>query len=154
MAETAIVFRQIDQVREASLMLFNIPLKKYQLIGQYYLGWSAYRRGEDAQNIFENVVETSKTYKAKGLISLAASEVARGNYDSAFNLCQKVTRSTDTPSSILTAARSIAFLKSVNGDHRQAFKDLEKLAPLARFASPTAYYNYLNSLAVELVLHR
>jgi tetratricopeptide (TPR) repeat protein len=149
-AEIAYWFRQSAIVEEAGLMLSNLPLKEYQLIGQYYLGWCAYRRGEDAQSIFENVAENSITYKAKGLISLAASEVARNDFDSALNLCQEVTKQTENPSLLLTAARSVAFLKSMEGDHHHALKDLERLAPLARYASPVAYYNYLNSLAVEL----
>jgi hypothetical protein len=151
LAETAIAFRQTEQVEEVGLMLSRLPIKEYQLIGQHYLGWSVVRRGGDARSIIENVIENSKTYKAKGLMSLAASEVSRQDYGSAFKLCQEVTRWTDNPSLLLTASRSIAFLKSLDGHHKRALNDLEKLAPLARYANPVAYYNYLNSFAVELL---
>ena len=44
-------------------------------------------------------------------------------------------------------------VKALEGDHRGALGDLEKMLPLVRIASasqPYAYYDYLNSLAVEL----
>src|SRR5262249_6560628 len=46
----------------------------------------------------------------------------------------------------------IAALKGINGDHRAAVKDLERLYPLERSMAsfyPHEYYSYLNSLAVE-----
>jgi hypothetical protein len=47
----------------------------------------------------------------------------------------------------------IAVVKATDGDHRGALADLEKMFPLVRMASaqqPYAYYDYLNTLAVEL----
>jgi hypothetical protein len=57
------------------------------------------------------------------------------------------------PQTFLTSQRNIAVLKSIDGDHRGAFSDLEKLLPLARVVGrwqPYLFYEHLNSLAVEL----
>jgi tetratricopeptide (TPR) repeat protein len=46
-----------------------------------------------------------------------------------------------------------AACSGVNGDHRRASSDLEQLLPLVRALSaryPALYFDYLNSLAVEL----
>jgi hypothetical protein len=46
-----------------------------------------------------------------------------------------------------------ALVKALEGDHRGALVDLEKMFPLVRMANsqqPYAYYDYLNTLAVEL----
>ena len=57
------------------------------------------------------------------------------------------------PMTLYTASRMTAVMKSIEGDHRSALTDLEKMFPLVRMASlqqPYAYYDYLNTLAVEL----
>src|SRR5260370_41343396 len=44
-------------------------------------------------------------------------------------------------------------VRGMAGDHRGAVADLERMFPLARLASsrqPYAYYDYMNTLAVEL----
>jgi hypothetical protein len=51
---------------------------------------------------------------------------------------------------IITALRGIAVLKAKEGYHKHALKDLESIYPLARYAPPHIYFDYLNSLAVEL----
>jgi hypothetical protein len=51
------------------------------------------------------------------------------------------------------ATRMIAVIRGMSGDHRGAVADLESIFPLARMAGslqPHTYYDYLNSLAVEL----
>ena len=47
----------------------------------------------------------------------------------------------------------VAAVRSIHGDHRQALESLEKLFPLVRLVGrqhAPLYYDYLNSLAVEL----
>jgi hypothetical protein len=47
-------------------------------------------------------------------------------------------------------SRAIAVVKSKEGYHKAALKDLENIAPLVRYTTIQAQYDYLNSLAVEL----
>src|SRR6185503_7912031 len=96
------------------------------------------------------VIEKSQTYKAKGLISLAAVEASKGDLASGINLYTEAMKYADKPSVFLRGARSIAIIKSMEGFHNQALKDLETIAPLTRYISPVDRYQYLNSLAVEL----
>ena len=47
----------------------------------------------------------------------------------------------------------IAVVRSIQGDHKQALDDLERLFPMAQAIGkyyPAFYYEYLNSLAIEL----
>jgi len=149
-AETAYAFRQTDRVEELGLILSNISIKEYSLIGQYYLGWCAYRKGENAQSIFEQVITKSKTYKIKGLISLAAVEAGKGDYARELELYTEAAKHADNHTNLLTSLRAIAVVKAKEGYQRQALKDLESIAPLIHHASPKTYFDYLNSLAVEL----
>ena len=79
--EAAHSYREIETVNELGQILSLHPIKEYRLIGEYYLGWCAYRNGEDVQSVFEKVLETSQTYKTKALWSLAAIESSKGNYE-------------------------------------------------------------------------
>jgi hypothetical protein len=57
------------------------------------------------------------------------------------------------PATLYFTSRMSAVVKALEGDHRGALADLEKIFPLVRMASsqqPYAYYDYLNTLAVEL----
>ncbi|MEK6286622.1 MAG: hypothetical protein AABO57_12855 [Acidobacteriota bacterium] len=57
------------------------------------------------------------------------------------------------PATLCFASWMTAVVKAMEGDHRGALADLESMFPLVRLASsvqPYAYYEYLNTLAVEL----
>ncbi|MCI0491208.1 MAG: hypothetical protein L0229_31850, partial [Blastocatellia bacterium] len=149
-AEAACDFRQIDRLEELASLLSGFPMKEYRLIGQYYQGWCAYRRGEDARYIFEEVIEESKTYKARALLSLAAVEARKGDFVSEGCHYIEAMKRADSLTTIIKASRGIAVIKAMEGFHQHALKDLEAMAPSVRYASPDAYYAYLNSLAVEL----
>jgi tetratricopeptide (TPR) repeat protein len=149
-AEAAQAFRQIDDLEEIGLVLSNHPVKEYRLIGQYYLGWYGHVRGMDARSTFEKVAEQSTAYKAKAIIGLAAIEARSGNYDSELGFFTEALKAAQTPSTTIDTLRAIAVIKAKEGYHRQALKDLESLYSLARYAPPHLYFDYLNSLAVEL----
>jgi hypothetical protein len=62
-------------------------------------------------------------------------------------------RSTKASHDISTGVRAnlgIAIYKSIEGFHKQSLSDLENLYSLARLSSPVVYFDYLNSLAIEL----
>src|SRR5437764_8319748 len=79
-SERTHILRQGWWLEELSIALADFPLKEYRMIGQYYQGWCARRRGEDAKATFETVVEQSEAFRAKALISLAAIEAGSENY--------------------------------------------------------------------------
>src|ERR1041384_6926124 len=54
--KTAHAFRQIEQVRELATILCNIPIKEFQLIGQYYLVWCNCRESVYKAEALENLI--------------------------------------------------------------------------------------------------
>jgi tetratricopeptide (TPR) repeat protein len=149
-AETAQMLRQTDIVRECGLLLSNFPLKEYQLIGQYYLGWLEYWNGSlVSANLFENIFEQSKTYKAKSLMTLAALSAAQGQLENEMRYDIEALKYADIPTSI-KLLRGIAVVKAKEGFHKHAVRDLESILPYIRYAGPYASCQHLNSLAVEL----
>src|ERR1051325_5788049 len=60
-AEAAFYLRQTADLKELGSLLSNLPIKEYQLIGQYYIGWCEYYNGANETQTFENVLETSIT---------------------------------------------------------------------------------------------
>jgi tetratricopeptide (TPR) repeat protein len=149
-AEIAQAFRHTDRLEEFGLLLSHLPIGEYQIIGQYYLGWSKFRGGENAQPVFEKVIEQSKTYKTKGLISLGALMFGNRDFPSAIRYYTEALRTENSPSVFVPVARTIAVIKATEGSHKQALKELESILPLARYTDPKSYYDYLNSYAVEL----
>jgi hypothetical protein len=148
-AEWFQAIRHIEKLEAVAEVLSNIPYRQYQLIGQYYLGWCGYRKGEDTRALFEMVVEESNIYRAKGLISLAGVETAKKDHATAGKFYQEAVRWSQNPSAFVSAAKGIAVFKAVDGDHQGALKDLQALYPVARYSNTKVYYDYLNSLAVE-----
>jgi tetratricopeptide (TPR) repeat protein len=148
--KAAHAFRQVEKVTELSQILVNSPIKEYQLIGQYYLAWSKYRDNENQPQILERVIEQSRTYKTKALISRAALEVYKGNLNHALHFYMESFKTNPTVSDYIVASRGIATLKSIEGFKESALKDLERLLPLLRHAEPFASADVLNSYAVEL----
>jgi tetratricopeptide (TPR) repeat protein len=148
--EVAHSYRETSIVEELGQVLSHHPIKEYRLVGQYYLGWCAYRKGIDAQTVFEGVVEASQTYRTKALWSLAAIESTKGNYEAELkHFIESLKYVTDLPTRI-DLTRGIAVVKAKEGYHQHALKDLEILIPSLRYANPHTYYDCLNSYAVEL----
>lgn len=149
-AEQAQTLRHPEWLDELSTVLSHSPIKEYQLIGQYYQGWCAYRRNEDARATFETVAEQSDAYRPKALISLAAVEVGNSNYTEAVKYYQEAIRLSENISTTVQAIRGVIVLETLDGGHAMAVKQLEELEPLVPSLTPFARNQYLNSLAVEL----
>ena len=146
-AEYCYVFRKVKQAEETARLLINLPLRQYQLIGQYYLGWCKYARGADVKSIFERVAEHAPSqYRARAMHTLAALAAKEGN--TASELRWIVESMKVSPS--LEGLRGMAIVKAREGFHTSSLKDLEACMPLARYADALSYYDYLNSYAVEL----
>lgn len=155
LAEQAHASRQYDQLREAALLLSNLPLNNYQAVGTYFSGVAAYKLGrgdrQQARSLFERAVDTAPdTYKVKGILSLAAVSFDRGDFDSALYYYRETLRASKLATESLEAVRGMAIVRSIEGSHRQAVEDLEKVLPVIKYAPPHIYFDLLNSYAVEL----
>ena len=163
LADHAYGLRQVDTIEKTSELLLNLPLGgEYESIGRYYQALSIYQRGAsaDARVLLEQVAGTLPIrFKAKALLSMSVTFYESGDLQSYLMLnleASRVAGSSDwrDPQSFVKAQNNIAVLKSVDGDHRGALADLERLFPLARARwrwDPYSYYEHLNSLAVELM---
>lgn len=148
---TAYAFRQTEQTRELAKVLINIPIKEFQLVGQYYLIWCKCRESEYQIEALEKIIEETDTYKSKALISRGTFELYKRRPEAAFHFYTEALKTSLTISDHVVAARSIAATKAIEGFHTSALRDLERLLPIVRYAEPLTYYEVINSYAVELV---
>jgi tetratricopeptide (TPR) repeat protein len=149
-AETAQNFRHTERLESLGTILSNLPIKEYQHIGQYYLAWCGYRKGQNTQISLETVVDHSNSYRAKAFLLLAGMETAKGDYPAAIRFYQDAVKWSQNLSTIVSAAKGIAVFKANEGSHNTAIKELEALYPITRYINDRIYYDYLNSYAVEL----
>ena len=149
--KAAYAFRQVERVAELSRILINIPVEEYRLIGGYYLVWCQFREAKCHEMTLERIIEQTHSYKSKALTSRGSFELYKGKADAALYFYAEALRANPTASEYIVAARGIATAKSEEGFHASALRDLEGLLRLLRHAEPLAYYEVLNSYAVELI---
>ncbi|HWX40101.1 MAG TPA: hypothetical protein VN345_03030 [Blastocatellia bacterium] len=164
-AEHAHDLRQLgslDQIRRAIL---DLPLPAaYKSVARYYEALRAHDFGrgdlDRAQRILQQVVDDGPgAYRARGLISLAAIAHRRADRGTAVFLYLEANRVAMRgpifdPCGMLRSCKMMAAMSGMEGDHRRALAMLEGLLPLAnavRSSRPRAYFDFLNSLAVELM---
>jgi tetratricopeptide (TPR) repeat protein len=148
--KVAHAFRQIEQVRELSRLLLNIPIREYQLIGQYYLYWCGYRNQECDIASLETIIDHTRIYKAQALLSRGAIEYDNRRNQEALYFFTEALKARPNVSEYIAISTAIAVAKAVDGFHNLALSDLEKLLPIIKHAEPRLYFDYLNSYAVEL----
>jgi hypothetical protein len=148
--KTACAFRQVEQVRELASILMNVPIRECQVIGQYYVLWCQSRERKYCDELLENIIDQTETYKTKGLLTRAAFAIYKGECEVALRFYIDSFKANPTPSDYIAASRGIALAKSMEGFHVSALRDLERLIPLLRYAEPLTYYDVINSYAVEL----
>ena len=163
LADHAYGLRQVDTVEKTSELLLNLPLgREYESIGRYYQALCIHQGGAfaDARILLEQVAGTLPIrFRAKARLAMSVTFYESADLQSFLMLnleASRVAGSSDwrDPQSFVKAQNNIAVLKSVDGDHRGALADLERLFPLARALwrwDPYLYYDYVNSLAVELM---
>ena len=146
-AYQAKAFRRAAEVRQAAEILCNLPVKDFQVIGQYYLAWCERRTNPQASNIFEKIAENAPPYyRALAMHSLAALSAREQDYESELYWFAESLKVHPSPEAFI----GLAVIKAKQGDHRHAVKDLEHILPFMKYAPPHIYFDYLNSLAVEL----
>jgi len=153
--ERAYAFRQFHLVREVGEGLSRLPFRDFQAVGHYFLAVASNSCGQgdqqEARKLFELVADTaSSKYKAKAILSLAGVSANTGNYDAELYYFSESLKASQDIATTLVSHRGIAVYKAREGNHRHAIRDLENLASLIKHAPASAYFDYLNSYAVEL----
>jgi hypothetical protein len=149
--KTAHAFRQVEKVAELSRILVNNPIKEYQLIAQYYLLWCKYRTPHYDISALEEIIDQTRTFKAQALLSCGAFEYDHRRNDTALYFFNEALKARPTISEFISISIGIAVAKSIEGFHKLALNDMERLIPLIKYAEPKLYYDFLNSYAVLLV---
>jgi tetratricopeptide (TPR) repeat protein len=162
LAEQAYGLRQVDKLADLSEALLALPLPRpYRSAARYFRGLELIRRGDLdlAKSVLEAVAaEPPHRYTARAIESLGVLFQTRGDFESALKLymdasCRAAEKGSADFLTPIFAYRNVAVLKSVDGDHKAALAYLERMLPIARAIGschPAVYYDYLNSLAVEL----
>lgn len=112
--------------------------------------WCKCRELKYPASVLEEIIEQTQTYKTKALFSRGALEWYKGKTEAAMYFYKEALKTSPTISEYIDLSRTIAVLKSQEGFHKSAIKDLENLIPVMRYAEPRLYYDLLNSYAVEL----
>jgi tetratricopeptide (TPR) repeat protein len=148
--KVARTFRRIEQIKELSRLLLNIPIREYQLIAQYYLVWCDSLETDYQIEALERITEQTETYKSQALSSIAAFEGAKGQLGAAMYFYIEAMKASRTISDYVEASLSIAMIKSLEGFHASALKDIENLIPVIKHTEARIFFNFHNSYAVEL----
>jgi tetratricopeptide (TPR) repeat protein len=164
LAERSHLFRELETLDTASHLLMRLPLpRQYASVGRYYQALRLQQFGhgdlDKARRLFERVADDAPLfYRTRATVALGANAWRRGHFQTALSWYRDATRLAPrdlfcAAYSTLQARQMLAVAASLNGDHRGSLRLLEDLSPLAslqRGSQPLAYYEYLNSLAVEL----
>lgn len=164
LAEHAHAFREMEGLGHVSQILVSLPLpRQYNAVGRYYQALCIQRFGrgdvERPVSLFELAVENAPPqYRVRAIISLSANAFYKRDYESTARLCDEASRLASRndlcdPYATLHIQRMSALINSEDGNHSGSVALLENLFPLARTISrwhPHVYYDYMNSLAVEL----
>jgi tetratricopeptide (TPR) repeat protein len=165
LAERSHLFRELETLDSASRLLMQLPLPlQYRSVGCYYQALRLQQFGhgdlDKARRLFERVADDAPVfYRTRAMVSLGANAWQKGDFQTALSLYHDATRLAPrdflcATFSTLQARRMLAVAASLNGEHRSSLKLLEDLSPLAsmlRASQPLGYYEYVNSLAVELI---
>ncbi|MGA9768517.1 MAG: hypothetical protein WBV94_05720 [Blastocatellia bacterium] len=153
--------RRAAVVESISQALINLPLPaSYRQVGQYHLTMCIKNQGrpDEAKKQLEALAsDIPHRYKSRAIISLAGMASEKGDFQSGLPLYVEASRVAGTqrfsdPVVKIVAQRMIAVIKSIDGDHKGALADLDRLFPFVRAVSrwePYLFYEHLNSLAVE-----
>jgi len=158
-ARQARTARQMDAVEEACQLIIGLPLSdRLKAIARYYQTESLLTRGDysAARHALERIVEEATPhYRARALQSIGATYTLSREADAALPFYLAAAKTARDVDAFIFAGsqKEMAIIRSFHGDHKQALTDLERLFPLVRALArlyPAFYYDYLNSLAVEL----
>ena len=167
-AEQALRFRQAETIKTLTKLTAQLPLpRELRITETYYNGMAEYFGGEVASSRpkLETVAEAKETpphFRARAISCLGqryfysdadaqsakqlfdeAGRIARGFHQ--WRICDPLT--------VVQVHRNISIMTSTAGDNQTALarlNDIHRSVESLRFAYPHEYYDYKNSLAVEL----
>ena len=158
-ARNAWAIKHLNAVEQASELMLGLPIAdQLESIARYYQALCTWRRGDinTGRKSLEHVVEkASPQYRARALQAIGLTYHTCGEVSGAlpfYLAAGKSAPENDVPLAI-ESQRVTAVVRSIHGDHERALADLEKLFPAVRAVGkhfPVLYYEFLNSLAVEL----
>jgi tetratricopeptide (TPR) repeat protein len=156
-ATNAIVARDLPTLRAATDALLELEALDQVDGGARYLeSWCLrfQRNLDEARKALEDIVENDPAHRARALLSLGWIHFERGQGDKALPFYAAAARIPGNHQLVVLAEslRMTAVVRALQGDHIAAINELERLPPLIHAVSryyPSAYYQYLNSLAVE-----
>jgi hypothetical protein len=161
LAQHAFDARQKEGLEQISQLLMSLPLPgQFRSIGLYYHSFKLKREGslDEARTLLENLTgKVPHWYRGRVIMSLAALHFDSGVFESSLPLYLEANRAASADNwqdlyTIAQAQKQIAIFKSLNGDHIGAVAHLENLYTFTLKAGslyPSAWLDYLNSLAVE-----
>jgi tetratricopeptide (TPR) repeat protein len=161
LAEHAFSFRDLETLKQASLVLNSLPISGAREVGAYYqaLAIKQRRQWHIAKPTLEALVnEVPLAYRGRVIQSLGALSLSAGDFEEALQLQLKALRAVqqannDDLITVLRARINISTIRSVAGYHQEALRDLKAVAPLVRTVAaehPFWFYLYHNELAFEL----
>lgn len=162
LADHAYVLRQMDAVEQVSHILLELPLpREFRSVADYYQAYCLKRRGQfdEARILFERAADEAPIkYRARAMVGLGSIAFDSGDFQSALPFYIEASKTAIhsqafDPLTAFFTQHIFPVLKSIDGDHRGAIADMERMLPLVRTVSsiyPPMRYNYFNSLAVEL----
>lgn len=151
--------KQLHAVEQASVAMLGLPIaEQLESIARYYQALCTWKRGDThgARQSLERVVaEAPAHYRSRALQIIGLTYHECGEVDAAlpFYLEAGKCAAPGDLTILVETQRTTAVVRSVHGDHKRALAELENLFPAVRAigkCSPVLYYEYLNSLAVEL----
>jgi tetratricopeptide (TPR) repeat protein len=151
--------RQMDAVDQASRVMLALPISdQLKGIARYYRALCIKHQGDfdGARRSLERAAEeATPQYRARALLTIGATYFESGKTDAAqpFYLAAGRDACEHDLLTLVESQRMTAVVRGIHGDHKRALTDLERLFPLVCALGkyyPAAYYDFLNSLAVEL----
>jgi tetratricopeptide (TPR) repeat protein len=151
--------KHLNAVEQASQLMLALPLStQLEGVARYYQALCTWRQGDidSARQSLERVVEEApQQYRARALQIIGLTYHECGEVDAALPFYMAAGRGAPNGDlrTLVESQRLTAVVRSIHGDHKQALADLERLFPPVRAIAryfPVLYYEFLNSLAVEL----
>lgn len=160
-AEYAYALRHLDKVEQICQSLTNLPLSaEFKNIALHFQALCFFQKGQwtQAYALSEKVSKDAPMkFRARALLTMGSIRSYGGDHLSALSMFVEAGRAASAwrdSFAMIQAKRAVAIVKSINGDHRGSLEDLENMLPMVsavRSLHPSAYYEHLNSLAVEMM---
>ncbi len=154
--------RQVEVLEKISERLTALSLPQFENIGDYYKGLCLRlnRRTEESRALFEKASgEAYSPYRARAIQALGATYLDKNDYTSAQKLFIEAGRlacysQQANRLAFLQSQWGLGILQSIDGDHYSSLAALEDLRSLVKIVAskhPSVWFEYQNSLAVELM---